>query len=292
MHVTRETYHGWRVLGVAVLAPWEQGNDREKNVLAVVAVGKPETLLEHAAHRGFRGLSVAQMGKLFNVLQIPLEGARKPTSQAGLLTALGKHVLGAAWTDKAEEIAARRVDIDDDHDFMTKEHTFTEAEFNLLTAEDQDEWHEAYESELAKEKEAWQRARLQKCDLKAKVKKAGGGGGLPEAASSSGASSSGGVAVVAVVKEKIVVKAGGYTQPQAKRFLPPGATITKSVVRTSYWQIRAHYLEHSISKAFDSEVTGESEHSALVYLLSLAWAKYSGCDGEQPCPWEMDVALF
>ena len=75
MHVTRETYHGWRVLGVAVLAPWEQGNDREKNVLAVVAVGKPETLLEHAAHRGFRGLSVAQMGKLFSVLKIPLEGA-------------------------------------------------------------------------------------------------------------------------------------------------------------------------------------------------------------------------
>ncbi len=77
MHVTRETYHDWRVLGVAVLAPWEQGNDREKYVLAVVAVGKPETLLEHAAHRGFRGLSVAQMGRLFNVLKIPLEGAKK-----------------------------------------------------------------------------------------------------------------------------------------------------------------------------------------------------------------------
>ena len=79
-------------------------------------------------------------------MKIPLEGAKKPTSQAGLLGALGKHVLGAAWTDKkAEEIAARRVDIDDDNDFMMTEHTFTEAGFNLLTAEDQDEWHEAYE---------------------------------------------------------------------------------------------------------------------------------------------------
>ncbi len=105
-------------------------------------------------------------------------------------------------------------------------------------------------------------------------------------------SSSGGVAVVAVVKETIVVTARGYTQPQAKRLAPPGATITKSVVRTSYWQNRAHYLEHSISGAFDFEVTGESEHSALVYLLSLAWAKYRARGGEQPCPWDMDVALF
>ena len=233
------------------------------------------------------------MGKLFNVLKIPLEGARKPTSEAGLLAALGKHVLGDAWTDKkAEEVAARRVDIDDDNDFVMKEHTFTEAEFDLLTAEDQDEWHEAYVSELAKEKEAWQHALLQKLDLKAKVKKAEGGGGLLAAASSSGASSSGGVAVVAVVKEKIDVKAGGYTQPQAKRFLPPGATVTKSVVRTKYWQVRANYLAHSISKTFDSEVTGESEHSALLFVLAYAWAKYRADGGDQACPWDLDVPLF
>ena len=143
--------------------------------------------------------------------------------QANLLAALGTHVFGADWSAfVAEGVAKKRADGDETDVLVQKELTFTEAEFQLLDADDRDEWQTMDQAELALEKESYARAQRQSEDLKARVLeeiKRSAATALTATAGAAGSSDGG--AAPAHANHKIPIKAGGYTQAWSKRYLPP-----------------------------------------------------------------------
>jgi hypothetical protein len=185
---------------------------------------------------------------------------------------------------QATAMAKKRCEGEDVDTAIQKEMTWTDEEFSLLANEEQDEWEKLYSEELALERECHARVAKRSRLMREKV--------LAELADAKAGKAAMAADVKDVAKKKIDAKAGGYTQPQAKKFVPPGSTVTKSVVRTKYWQIRAGYMHPFISRTFDSDITGDSDTSALRYCLNIAWGKYRSSGGEAPCPWDIDIAIF
>ena len=97
---------------------------------------------------------------------------------------------------------------------------------------------------------------------------------------------------LAAVPRQTIVDEGEWTQPRAKRLLPPLAKITLHTLGGTRWTISHPRFPGSSdrSKSF-GDTTGFSSFRALVHLLRLAWALHTGSTGEV-CPYVFEEAMF
>ena len=65
-----------------------------------VLPSKASPMLEHACKQGFRGVKVPILRRVFNELNVKYERGKKPVSEAALLAAIIRHVLGLETTDE------------------------------------------------------------------------------------------------------------------------------------------------------------------------------------------------
>ena len=87
-------------------------------------------------------------------------------------------------------------------------------------------------------------------------------------------------------KKRIDLAPGGFSQKDAKEFLPPGAHVSKSKEWDNRWRIQSPCLG-TRTRTFKAEEPG-ADRKAFLYLLRLAWAAHTKAHGEQ-CPWQLDV---
>ena len=76
----------------------------------------------------------------------------------------------------------------------------------------------------------------------------------------------------------------GITEEDAKQYLPPGARISKDALRENRWRVRSAELGGERTKSFGSKST-TSDWEALVFVVRLAWAAYTGRHGGA-CPFD------
>ena len=77
----------------------------------------------------------------------------------------------------------------------------------------------------------------------------------------------------------------GFSQAQAKEYLPPGATIGKEKTWHHRWKVQSKVLG-SRSKVF-AVGDAASDRAALNYCLCMAWQAWTRASGKA-CPWQLD----
>ena len=82
----------------------------------------------------------------------------------------------------------------------------------------------------------------------------------------------------------------GLTQQEGKPFFPPGCSVAKDTRLHNRWQVRASWLKPSHSKVFNA-TEHQTEDSALVYCLQMAWRVYTASSGVE-CPYDLDAPIF
>ena len=71
---------------------------------------------------------------------------------------------------------------------------------------------------------------------------------------------------------------------------PPGCSVAKDTKLHNRWQVRASWLKPSHSKVFNA-TEHQTEDSALVYCLQMAWRVYTASSGVE-CPYDLDAPIF
>jgi len=86
-------------------------------------------------------------------------------------------------------------------------------------------------------------------------------------------------------RRKIAPKQGGWSQAQAHHLAPPRASLAKDLI-DHRWRIDAEYIRSRKSRAWGA-VTGETDYSAMLFVLGSAWAQFERTGGHR-CPWDSE----
>ena len=76
----------------------------------------------------------------------------------------------------------------------------------------------------------------------------------------------------------------GFTQNEAKVYMPPGWTLTKITTRDCGWQARCNYSPNRYRSFTPSSV--QADYDAFAFVLAIAWPLHTDRIGEQ-CPWQL-----
>lgn len=268
----------WKCIAVKLAFPGDPVLDpgRKLSKLTPLLVDEQVPLKEYAARQGLTGFNLAELQKLYRTLQVAKDAHGRPKTKAAYLLAIIKHLLPDMEHEQLEAVMNK-------HDEAVADEAEPSA---LLFNQDvmglvlQELGDENMEEEYYKCRDRFQAAKLkQQTDRRAAAKVIMDAGG--EAASSQAG---------AEIRKIHWPDERGYTQAEAKRFLPPACTLRKDVKRDPRWQIRADWLSPSVSRGYARDDVGADNH-ALLACLRIAWAKhtalFSSC-----CPWDIGGELL
>ena len=118
-------------------------------------------------------------------------------------------------------------------------------------------------------------------------------GGASSSGSTSGAAEPSGAAPAAAevlithkgkrVPQCVVPSEAGYSAEEARQWSPPGCNLSKQTHWHYRWRAKANYLGERSKSVVPSQ--GITDFDAMVWVLTLAWHKYSEFSGE-PCPFD------
>jgi len=241
--------------------------------------GLPDRLLNAAAKREFRGLTVHFLKRLFNKLQVNVRP--KPLTEAPLVAALAKHVLKGEATDAviAQALAARGEVNALGREVAPAVDLELQKVLDAELGDDDDvecqiaELRAAVEQRQAKARAlvvAWQPAAMPAVP-------ASSSGSAPSASSSGAAPAP---------RRFVPMPPSGMTVAQAREYLPPGCSISKDIEREHRWRLRSKLVGREITKSFGSAST-LGVNGALVFLLAIAWRAETRNSGtERPFSFE------
>ena len=294
---TVQDWEHWKTLEICCLPPSarEWPDSATHSGLRLVHTGKTMTLLESAAHEGFRGMTRTFLLRLHTALKVK---GRKESTVMKLAAQLVKSVFTEASDGYIEECLKRRGAKADDQP-QTRQSATASALEKLAGVLDDEGFSE--EVQQWKEAEVLAAKRRQRHLDMARMTVHGSGqteGSASSASHTAAASSSSGgpsssstdpPAPAPALKEIPWNPARGFTAAEARKFAPPNSSLRKDVVRHLRWQIRAKYLSQTWSKGFNQ--TGFDDDEALTHVLVLAWNDYSRQAGV-PVPWNFSKFRF
>ena len=253
----------WSVLETTPVVP---GHPQYTNVdgdhLRVCATGESMSLLMHGCKHCFRHLTVPMLNDLWTHMKLK---RKKPTRKNELVAALMKAVNGEL-TDEAIELRMAENEAEDaDHTCGNP----VEAFFDFIEEDEEDHMRKEAEElrkEVQKRAAATERLPMRHTALAA----------VPAAAAASA--------------RTLIEDAPVWSQPLAKRFIPPGCKITRHLCGGRRWTLTcpAFAGSHDRSKAFGDAEGQLTSFEALCILLQLAWDAHIGKHGGS-CPWEIPI---
>ena len=244
--------------------------------IRVVQLPGRRSLLKTAVLRGLRNLKTYYLKKLFDdELKIEYERGHKPRSERALLRAIAEHILGDGFTEAIwKSICEQRwPDKTDEDDVSANSPVLDENLFDSGDEEDHDEDFEAEVKEFYRKERARQQKNLAK--RAAAMRQPAASGQRPTNVD----------VFTPAVKEKLPDFTGGLTQRAAKRFLPPGYTLTKAVTNDSRWRVRGPNLTEK-QKVYQRD-DPHSDGRTLLYVLQVAWSAFKRAGGSE-CPFDLD----
>lgn len=267
---------GWRCVEVKIALPGDSawGTAARGDRLTALSQSGAEDLLPFSLKRGLRNMSVHFMKKLYVFLGVGGESRTVPKTETELISSISKFVLGQGYNEGAgKQIMLARAGDEKDVDEVVNSPLFHGDYADILEAEVDTT---GLKEEIARQAELAERRRVGKAQRQAAIEAAHSGSG-PSAAQSA-----------APRLKPLPSPPTGLTQKEAKELLPPGANVSKTSVWDSRWSIRASYLGQKSRTFKGGDV--QSDHEALRYCLTVAWAAYAQSTG-QGCPWDLGSAI-
>ena len=262
----------WKCIELKVLAPvdTDECHSFAGARLRIACAGESQRLLPFSLQRGFPNATVHFLRKLYNHMDI-IDPGRKPTTEAALLEALARHILGPAFSEgKMKDILIARTSWrDKGHDSLEGSPLMAGDVASVLAEEiDTSGVEEELNAARAKAMEQKARAAKHRADLESSI------------------FSSDSVEDRLDRTRKRAVEwpdHDGLSQSEAKAYLPEGASISKEKTWHHRWKITARYMGQK-SRTFDpAEV--QSDHRALQFCLRAVWAAWLA-GGDRTCPWD------
>ena len=273
----------WRVGIVSVRSPLNLSqrkvNDPKLKGIVLEFEENIPTLLEHAASRGFTGVTLVYLQKLFTSLKVAYTGA-KPTTVKGVSLALMRHIFPNGSDDDFAKMLARR-----DASEMTELPCLIRDEHNLNLAEDFLEPEDVQQC----------RKQLQKRAVQKPAHAEGGGaeshashsaaGNPPEAAAAAASTSSGSVkAPLKINWAKIQLAEVRIHVPQAQ-----GVKINQELKLANRW--KAHYPREKYPRHFSLVYSdAASEKQSVRACLQFLWQVHEEETG-QKCPFDLEAVV-
>ena len=271
--VTITGHQDWLAISLMAVYPPHPRFDAEATLLAinVITTGPEEELQVHAARAGFGSFTLFYLREMYKMAGIKHEkGAKKPTTKEAIARALTKHYLPALTDPELDKIMELREAPPPDPDSLDTTLAFEPTVLESLIDELGDD--DGLADALLKAAQRREELDAQKKAAKEMMKRAVPPPPAPPEL------------------QKIEWKEGrGLTQPEAKRYAPPGCTLRKRV-KVKEWGAAAAYMPISANKRYTENLALE-DNDALVYCLQMAWHSYRIHNGEG-CPWELRSDLF
>jgi hypothetical protein len=232
--------------------------------LQVLLQAKPSPLLEWSVLQGLQMLNLAGLKTLYDILGIAYARGHKPKSDDDLTKALLLAICGEEGLARFDEVKALRGKADDEVDLPTN--IDEESKMHLDTEPD-DEWFEQFQ-----EAEKLRKAKIAKkmaCrPTPAEVEPA---------------------PAPVLAKKLVKFPSSGIQQAVARKYCAGSSTLTKSTIRTKYWQVRCKLDENTSSKAYTT--TGFTDRSALIFCLRKSWQWHVKHFPSDKCPYIFDEDL-
>ncbi|CAK0895039.1 unnamed protein product [Prorocentrum cordatum] len=236
-------------------------------------------LLTYAARRGFKGMTVAHMLRLFDYLDVATRP--KPRAEVPLLHALVAHVLQEKATQGVlKEALLRRHETDD-----------LPARLRSQVSEVLGpEFEEDVEEELMDDRDIKQqceelKAARARAEVKQKKNMAAATAMIPAFPPPPAPATAG---PAGGRKRKFTpVPATGLSKEEGQALLPPGCTFSKDL-KENRWRMKSPHLVGALSKSY-GPASALDDYGAMLYLVLKAW-KEEGRVNEVECPFEFEGA--
>jgi hypothetical protein len=252
--------HEWKAMGTDIAIPGDPSIEAgASSSLCVRIYSGQMSLLEFGARSGLPLLNAEGLRKLFGKLEVPYVRGNKPKTAIALLEAIYFHILPTASHEDWVVVRDRRFNAPDEDEEVPCDLITVMAGDGCDIIEDDephDEWFEHFQAA---------RRRVQAKKKTGTLKASVAASACPPRPA----------------LEPVTFPPGDITAVYAKRWLPPNTKISKSESRHPYWQVTSRFVPR-FSKAYTS--TGETQQSALAFLLNHAWFLHSRHTGEV-CPY-------
>ena len=256
----------WRVIETRAMAPGAEGlRDRSRRSLRLLAKSNGLPLLNFAASRGFKNMTVDNLRWLHKHIGAPKP---MPPRKRDLIGCLARFVDPTLSPDDVESCmdAAEKVD-DEEEAFCTP--NINVNELADLMDDETDYLFLKTTQEMQKKVQACRERREAAAARSAPQ---------PKPASPPRA---------LVSRRPFPVDKTEWTQAEAREYLPEHAKISLHIVGGYRWSVLAPYLDNGTnrSRAFGSDGRPRTSAEALVVVLKLVWVAYER-RFSLPCPYE------
>ena len=275
------TYHlitdaeAWRCVDLQAVVPgepaWKPSMPCHKAL--IMPFGRIGNVAAHCCLKGFPRWTMAGLKSLYQALDCkPPGGERPPATERGLLAALGKRLLGDAYSEEVlNEIVEAKTKIEEDGDDLISDSPIAADDPSGVLEDIMDDEDLLHELQLAKQKMKQHKAKMQ---TKAKQLQ-------DESKASMAASSS---ASASKKRKQPHLKPGGLSQVEAAALAPPGCSVSKEAQWHHRWRIKAKYVTGKTSFGFKHNVEG-ADNDALKQAMRVAWAEWCKTSGST-CPFD------
>jgi hypothetical protein len=247
--------------------------------LRVRATGKGLPLLTAAAKRGFRGMSVTNLKRLYKEFGLP-GGAARPRTEQDFVVALARHVMPEISAEDLQEAHDLREALVSDAIAPASSLLIGETEMELIMEKDDADDEGVTNEAMLAFKVSIERRRKEKAKQhKDAVAKEGGDDALPPPPP----------LPPPALKPLPFFHADGLSQAEAKPYFPDGVIVRKDDKHNNRWSCTGTLLKPSVNKSWGDH-TGLSQNEALAFCLQKCWSRHTLSTGE-PCPWDLG-ALF
>ena len=287
----------WSCKSLDALSPNSGATKSARTSLKLIQGREHSSLLESAARRGFRGLLRPDLIRLYDTLEqdgvIEAKPGPRPTTVVKLVLRLIQHIFPEASQEEASAMATARADDGTEHDSKFIDLDALPADDNDLDDEvDDDEMQQQDISQREKFRKSQKAQDDARRELKAALARELQIPPAREPLADVARPSAAAAPPAAAGPRPIPWTPRGFTQRQAKEFLPEGCKIRKDCTRAQRWQVHgADFLVVRHSRTWSSGAPGGfSDNDALGFVLFLAWQDYTRQFGGE-CPWLLDVPL-
>ena len=251
-----ENLKEWEVVELKAFPPTHTSNKGKADGIVIRAVGHKMPLLSFHCLRGFKGVDLALLRKVYRLENIEHKSKERPLTPDQFAVAIFKHDFGDEATEEMIEQALKNRN--DGHSSEWNSSLFKSA--TALEALEEDfKDDEPMMQELEDLKERYHKFKMKEAVTKkiAEVAKASDG-------KASSSSAGGPMEVVDARRLVVFLPTRGMTQPEGKQYLPEGWALTKVQTRDSGWQARKVKSKVSKWKSFAEDSVSED-------LLNRVW---------------------
>ena len=271
----------WRCVPIECVSPGSSKliADSPKGLTLVASRDGASPLLKFAGQHGFKQFTLHFLRLLCAELKITFQRGCKPKTEEQFLHALAKHLAPGGADQALHAMVEQRLP----SELLPSPVAATLFSGDYLQLLEEEMADEGIQAEVDKVSAVFASRRA----------KAAAGRPLGAAMGTSSASSSSGQAVPKArpAKQSLPAHPGrGLTQQEGKSLFPPGCSVAKDTRLHMRWQVRASWLKPSHSKGFSAS-EHQTEDSALVYCLQMAWRVYTARTGAE-CPYDLDAPIF